>query len=74
MRSASFCRPYVPCTSMNGLRRPEISVEILLKGHNSSLSNTLVLLKLTHSFLRLQDSPDFNKFYGIFALLVDVLI
>ena len=77
MHSASFFRPYLPCISINGLRRPEISVEISLKGHNSSLSSTLVLLKLTHSFLPLPlllGSPDFNKFYGIFASLVDVLI
>ena len=48
-----FFRSYLPCTSINGLRRPEISVGISLKGHNSSLSHTLVLLKLTHSFLPL---------------------
>ena len=55
----------------------EISVEISLKGHNSSLSNTPVLLKITHSFLplpHLSGLPDFNKFYEIFASLVDVLI
>ena len=36
--------PYLRCTHVNDLRRPEISVEISLKGHNSSLSNTLVWL------------------------------
>ena len=72
-----FFQPYLPCNSINGLRRAENSFEISLKGHNSSLSNTLVLLKLTHSFLSLPllwGSPDFNKFGGIFASLVDVLI
>ena len=64
----------LPNTSINGLRRHEIRVEISLKGHNSSLSNTLVLLNLTHSFLPqplLSGSPNFNRFYGIFASLVD---